>query len=174
MNKEIRPDCKDFELKRWPHDCGDCQTDGHYLCGNCQHIASFESMELSDNRMRYYETQEKEAIEKERKIQCPEFPYFGATYPDATCVDGYLWDLDSCDERGLVSTGDNPPCPFCNTEAFIEHIVDTDDDDLAAINNDPSFSEEDRKEILYSSVTKEKATNMVNSLKKKYGYPNGK
>lgn len=25
---------------------------------------------------------------------CPEFPYFGAPYPDAICVDGYLHDLD--------------------------------------------------------------------------------
>lgn len=25
---------------------------------------------------------------------CPEFPFFGATYPDATCIDGKLFDLE--------------------------------------------------------------------------------
>ena len=24
-----------------------------------------------------------------------EFPHFGASYPDAHCIDGYLWDMDS-------------------------------------------------------------------------------
>ena len=24
-----------------------------------------------------------------------EFPQFGANYPDARCIDGYLWDMDS-------------------------------------------------------------------------------
>lgn len=28
--------------------------------------------------------------------QCPEFPFFGASYPDARCINGYLWDLDDC------------------------------------------------------------------------------
>lgn len=31
--------------------------------------------------------------------QCPEFPYFGAIYPDARCIGGYLYDLDDCDEK---------------------------------------------------------------------------
>lgn len=26
---------------------------------------------------------------------CPEFPLFGANYPDATCIDGILYDLDN-------------------------------------------------------------------------------
>jgi len=62
---EVRKDCEFFEMKRWPHDCGDCQTDGHYLCGGCSNIAPFEEMELSDNRMRYYENQEKQLIKDE-------------------------------------------------------------------------------------------------------------
>lgn len=65
---EIRTDCKFFEAKRWEHDCGDCQTDGHYLCIGCQNIAPFEEMELSDNRMRYYEKQEKECVESEKSL----------------------------------------------------------------------------------------------------------
>ncbi|MHC5194747.1 hypothetical protein ACYSUW_13430 [Pseudomonas frederiksbergensis] len=41
--------------------------------------------------------------------------HFGAPYPDAQCVDGMLWDEDSCDEPGgpLLSGGDIR-CPKCN------------------------------------------------------------
>ena len=69
-----RHDCESFEPKRWPHDCKDCQTDGHYLCSGCRHIASFDDMELSDNRMRYYPKEEKqrelelEELEKARDM----------------------------------------------------------------------------------------------------------
>lgn len=58
--------------------------------------------------------------------QCPEFPFFGAHYPDAGCIDGELWDLDKCDENGLYSSGDNPPCPFCNTKNFLKQNEDDD------------------------------------------------
>lgn len=46
--------------------------------------------------------------------------HFGATYPDAICIDGELWDLDSCDEPGgpLFSGGD-VPCPCCNTKEYV-------------------------------------------------------
>lgn len=49
-----------------------------------------------------------------------EAPTFGAYYPDGTCIEGYMWDLDSCDEPGgsLFSGGDMP-CPWCNTA---EHV----------------------------------------------------
>lgn len=60
----------------------------------------------------------------ERKInQCPEFPFFGATYPDATCIDGMLWDLDSYEDGGLTKGGEDP-CPFCNKEAYTQHMRD--------------------------------------------------
>jgi len=60
------------------------------------------------------------------KKQCPQFPHFGASYPDATCINGYLWDLDKCtDEGGLYGGGDDP-CPFCNKEEYIEWCVDED------------------------------------------------
>ena len=70
MNKsyETRTDCEDFQAKQFDHQCGDCQTDGHYLCGGCKHIAPFEEMELSDNRMRYYEKKEKASIEAEKLL----------------------------------------------------------------------------------------------------------
>lgn len=57
------------------------------------------------------------------KKQCPEFPYFGARYPDACCIDGYLWDLDKYDDGQLYGGGEEP-CPFCNTEFFIEQHED--------------------------------------------------
>ena len=51
---EHRPDCEEFQAKEYPGQCGDCQTDGHYLCVGCKHIAPFDGMELYDNRMKYY------------------------------------------------------------------------------------------------------------------------
>lgn len=100
--------------------------------------------------------------------QCPEFPFFGASYPDARCVDGQLWDLDKCDDNGLYSSGDNPPCPFCNTEAFIDYHTDIDDKELWEMNNDESLSEEDKKEILDSNRTKEDATKLAEAIKERY------
>ena len=100
--------------------------------------------------------------------QCPEFPFFGASYPDATCIDGELWDLDKCDENGLISSGYNPPCPFCNTEAFIDYHTDIDDKELQDMNNDESLSEEDKKEILDSNRTKEDATKLAEAIKERY------
>ena len=47
------------------------------------------------------------------KKPCPQFPYWGASYPDACCVDGILQDLDYCDENGnLYDKGEDVPCPF--------------------------------------------------------------
>lgn len=100
--------------------------------------------------------------------QCPEFPFFGARYPDATCIDGYLWDLDNCDENGLISTGDNPPCPFCNTDAFIDYHTEIDDNQLNEMTKDSDLSEEDKNEILKSHKTKEDVIKWVEALKNKY------
>ena len=36
----------------------------------------------------------------ENNKPCPQFPYWGASYPDACCVDGKLQDLDYCAENG--------------------------------------------------------------------------
>lgn len=62
--------------------------------------------------------------------QCPTFPYFGAKYPDATCIDGMLYDLDKCDDEGnLYLSDDYIPCPFCNREEFIR--IQTDEQDIS-------------------------------------------
>lgn len=60
----------------------------------------------------------------EIKKQCGEFPYFGATYPDATCIDGYLWDLDKCNDDGSLYGGGEDPCPFCNTDEYVQRMRD--------------------------------------------------
>lgn len=63
------------------------------------------------------------------KKQCPEFPYFGANYPDARCIDGQLYDLDKCDEKGnLYEMHEYNPCPFCNTEEFMKIQIDNEED----------------------------------------------
>lgn len=64
--------------------------------------------------------------ETTNKPRCPEFPHFGATYPDATCIDGYLWDLDKYEDGHLYGGGEDP-CPFCNEEAYIEWAADEGD-----------------------------------------------
>jgi len=62
--------------------------------------------------------------EKVQQVQCPNFPFFGASYPDAGCFDGHLRDLDDCDESGVFEHTENWPCPFCNTEAFIKQFAE--------------------------------------------------
>lgn len=57
--------------------------------------------------------------------QCPDFPFFGATYPDAGCFDGTLRDLDDCGEGGVYEHAENWPCPFCKTEAFIKVFAES-------------------------------------------------
>lgn len=66
----------------------------------------------------------------EIKEQCPTFPHFGASYPDAQCIDGYLWDLDKVNDDGLLYGGGDDPCPFCNKESYFEWLPDdwTDDE----------------------------------------------
>lgn len=52
-----------------------------------------------------------------------EFPHFGANYPDAKCIDGYLWDMDSY-EDGVYTIGGDDPCPICNTEKWLKDVLD--------------------------------------------------
>ncbi|WP_038224768.1 hypothetical protein [Vibrio sp. ER1A] len=44
--------------------------------------------------------------------------HFGATYNDATCINGRLWDLDSID-NGMLTSGGDAACPKCNTEEYL-------------------------------------------------------
>lgn len=45
---------------------------------------------------------------------------FGAPYLDSVCIDGFLWDADSCDEPGgPLYHGGEMPCPKCSHEAWL-------------------------------------------------------
>lgn len=55
-----------------------------------------------------------------------EFPHFGASYPDAVCIDGYLWDLDS-GFGGCLTIGGDDPCPVCNTEEWLERVMENEE-----------------------------------------------
>ena len=50
---------------------------------------------------------------------------FGADYPDAVCIDGYLWDADSgnatADGWDYTSGGDIP-CPQCNFREAVDLV----------------------------------------------------
>ncbi len=58
---------------------------------------------------------------------------FGAHYPDSTCIDGYLWDLDSggVDDSGnsYLDIGGYVPCPKCNAKAWVKYNADEFQDD---------------------------------------------
>lgn len=55
-----------------------------------------------------------------------EFPHFGANYPDARCIDGYLYDLDS-GGPGEPLAGGVDPCPVCNTEKWLERVMENEE-----------------------------------------------
>lgn len=84
---------------------------------------------------------------------CPEFPLFGANYPDATCMDGILYDLDNVGDDGvLIKPLEEIPCPFCRTEEFIRYDP---------FNKEYSMdSEEDIKDWYMS---------YINEMRNKYG-----
>ena len=79
---------------------------------------------MTKRQYRYFAIQELLRIaKKEVKTGCIQFPHFGAHYPDACCIDGYLWDLDSGDSDGLTSGGDDP-CPTCHAKSYIKDLLD--------------------------------------------------
>jgi hypothetical protein len=44
-------------------------------------------------------------------------PWFGASYPDGQCIDGYMHDMDA---DGYDPNDTSFPCPKCNTREFLE------------------------------------------------------
>lgn len=44
-------------------------------------------------------------------------PWFGASYPDGGCEDGYLHDLDG---DGYDPNDTTRPCPRCNTREYLQ------------------------------------------------------
>lgn len=54
--------------------------------------------------------------------------HFGAHYPDACCIDGWLWDLDSGgvddDGNSYLDIGGDTPCPSCNPKRWVQFMAD--------------------------------------------------
>lgn len=98
-----------------------------------------------------------------KKQNCPNIHWFGAPYVDAGCIDGFLWDLDSCgegDERNILSSGGDVPCPFCNAESFIEYIKD----DMY----EPEEMDDDGKLLIDDAEITKRANDYVLRIKSKY------
>lgn len=49
---------------------------------------------------------------------------FGASYPDSICIDGYLWDADSDDGDGMLTSGGEWACPRCNTAEYLAEALE--------------------------------------------------
>ena len=49
---------------------------------------------------------------------------FGASYPDSMCIDGLLWDADSDDGDGYLTSGGELPCPRCNTAGYLQNALE--------------------------------------------------
>ena len=79
-----------------------------------------------------------------------QFPHFGASYPDATCIDGYLWDLDSY-ENGFLTIGGDDPCPFCNTEKWLELVLENEEFD----SREDALAWVERMRLKFDSARKE-------------------
>lgn len=99
---------------------------------------------------------------------CPEFPYFGASYPDATCIDGKLWDLDKCDENGLYSSGDNPPCPFCNQEEFIAWNIESEAEQIQLNDWDDDKNESRISDEEANRLARIEIIQIIENIKKRY------
>lgn len=113
MSHEKRIDCDDFEPKRWPHDCGDCQTDGHYLCAGCKHIAPFDEMEEGDNIMRYYPKEEKQSESDIVEENTP-------SWPCPSCGKNEAQEAHICPygEAAFSSLTECTCCKDCEEECF--------------------------------------------------------
>lgn len=79
---------------------------------------------------------------------------FGADYPDSTCIDGYLWDADSCDEPGgPLTQGGEIPCPECNHEKWLARFEDElrDEGFTAAMDGETECPFDSDKPLKYES-----------------------
>lgn len=58
-------------------------------------------------------------------------PFFGASYPDAACIDGLLYDLDNCDGDGCVyPSSEEIACPKCATADYLARIRQDAEEDI--------------------------------------------
>lgn len=91
-------------------------------------------------------------VEGAEKSKCFEFPAFGASYPDAQCSGGFLWDLDSVEDGHFTSGGDIP-CPVCNHDAYIDHLTGYEP-------GDPEYADEQKGILEHMKFIYQKYGNM--------------
>lgn len=85
--------------------------------------------------------------------------HFGAAYPDAQCIDGLLWDEDSCDEPGgALLHGGEIPCPKCNSAEYSAyHASDEEDSEpdrhskATEHQDDPAPGPDDQRSLAHSN-----------------------
>lgn len=46
---------------------------------------------------------------------------FGASYPDSSCSNGRLLDMDACDGNIVYEPSEYIPCPMCDRDGAIEY-----------------------------------------------------
>lgn len=72
--------------------------------------------------------------------------YFGANYEDGICIDGYMWDLDSCDEPGGgLSVGGDIACPECNHDEWLKDCCED-------ASNDGYCAHEERQHRIFPTL----------------------
>lgn len=97
----------------------------------------------------------------ENSKPCPQFSYWGASYPDACCINGKLYDLDRCnDNDNLYEPIDDIPCPFCRTEEFIE---------CDPFGKEEEFYEGIENEEKAREKTRDWYLQWIDGMKKRYG-----
>lgn len=115
MTRTLHPDAqadRDDFVRAYGTD-GNCSCHLSPPCGSCTHPGNPRNQEEDDNCW----------LEGEGRIgeSCGyQGRHFGAWYDDGGCIDGYLWDLDSCDAPGgWLTSGGDIPCPCCNTREYV-------------------------------------------------------
>lgn len=79
--------------------------------------------------------------------------HFGAHYPDALCIEDYLWDLDSGDFNEGFSTGGDIPCPACNTAAHLDWIAENIQDCFDPDTHQPAIFEHQLRQLVLLAPT---------------------
>lgn len=106
----------------------------------------------------------------ENNKPCPQFPFFGASYPDACCINGKLYDMDKCDENSnLYESDEEIPCPFCRTEEFIKYDPFNWFEHFYNENEDNESNDIESLEKLAEQETKECYLRWIKRMKEKYG-----
>lgn len=115
MSRVLHPDAQEdrdaFEREHGRD--GNCSCHLSAPCASCMHPGNPLNQEGDDNCWLPEGTHIGQSCGYQGR-------HFGAWYDDGGCIDGYLWDLDSCDQPGgLLHSGGDIPCPCCNTREYV-------------------------------------------------------